>query len=100
MADALESGDKRLWCEVTSQEYAKLCVGTVYLVTEASEIWSESIWLTYELDAIWNSGLVTRIVEVRPEEIGAVYDTVGNARNVPQYSYRELLETIVSWMTD
>jgi len=99
MADALEAGEKRTWFQVTSREYAALCAGTVYLVTEAAPIWSESIWITHELPALRATGLVTQIVEVRPEEIGAAYDTPGQtARDIHHYPYRELPEgyTLIS----
>ncbi|KAJ7102803.1 hypothetical protein C8R44DRAFT_346966 [Mycena epipterygia] len=48
MADALESGLKRVWFQTTSEAFATLCQGSVYLVTEAEDIWQGSIWLTNE----------------------------------------------------
>jgi len=93
MADALEAGEKHTWFQVTSKEYATLCAGTVYLVTEAASIYSENVWIKDELPALRTSGLVTQIVEIRPEEIGPVYDSPGQTdRDIRHYPYRELAE--------
>jgi hypothetical protein len=66
MADALESGLKRVWFQTTSEAFASLCEGTVYLVAEQEEIWRGSIWLTNEVDALFRSGAITEILEVCP----------------------------------
>jgi len=93
MADALEAEQQHTWFQITSKEYATLCAGTVYLVTEAASIYSEEIWTTDEIPALRASGLVTQIVEIRPEEIGPVYDSPGQtARDIRHHPYRELAE--------
>ncbi|KAH8827555.1 hypothetical protein DL96DRAFT_1101592 [Flagelloscypha sp. PMI_526] len=89
MADALESGLKRPWFEATSAGYAHLCEGTVYLVCEEEEIWNQAIWMTHERDALWNSGRITRVVEIRPADIGRVYDGGGSSvSQIPHHPYR------------
>ncbi|KAJ7441930.1 hypothetical protein B0H11DRAFT_2348774 [Mycena galericulata] len=91
MASALSSGNLRNWFEDTSAAYADLCLGTVYLIVEAEpqQIWPQSIWLTHELPAIINGGLVTQIVEIRPEDVGtAANGGAGGTRYIRHYPYR------------
>ncbi|KAJ7860174.1 hypothetical protein B0H13DRAFT_2355705 [Mycena leptocephala] len=88
MADALESGLKRVWFQTTSEAFATLCQGSVYLVTEEEDIWQGSIWLTNEVNALFRSGAITEIVEVRPADIGQAYDHGGSVYQIPKIPYR------------
>ncbi|KAH8813378.1 hypothetical protein DL96DRAFT_1758744 [Flagelloscypha sp. PMI_526] len=87
--DAIDRNLERPWFEATSAAFAQLCSGLVYLVVEPEDIWDGAIWVTHELPAILNTGLVTEIVEVRPEDIGRAYE--GGATSVysiPMIPYR------------
>ncbi|KAH8827554.1 hypothetical protein DL96DRAFT_1599445 [Flagelloscypha sp. PMI_526] len=89
MADAMEAGLTRPWFQATSAGYANLCEGTVYLVVEEEEIWDQAIWMTHERDALWNSGRITQVVEIRPADIGRVYDGGGaSLSQIPHHPYR------------
>jgi hypothetical protein len=62
----------------------------VYLVTEEEDIWQGSIWLTNEVNALFRSGAITEIVEVRPADIGQAYDHGGSVYQIPKIPYRAL----------
>ncbi|KAJ7869984.1 hypothetical protein B0H13DRAFT_1049505 [Mycena leptocephala] len=90
MASAFDSGNLRNWFEDTSAAFARLCNGKLYLIVDAepADIWSGSIWLTHEYPAIVQTGTVTQITEIRPEDVGTAVANNGNTRYIRHYPYR------------
>ncbi|KAJ6488402.1 hypothetical protein DFH09DRAFT_379847 [Mycena vulgaris] len=89
MLSAELGGHLRDWFRLTSAEYARLCFGTVWLVIEEEpqEIWADSIWVTHEYPAILQARMVTRIVEVRPSDIGLAVSEF-DFRLIDEHNYR------------
>ncbi|KAH8801288.1 hypothetical protein DL96DRAFT_1775685 [Flagelloscypha sp. PMI_526] len=86
MVESLAVHREREWFTESSVAYAELCEGEVFLVVEAdpNAILPYSIW-NQEHEALLRTGRVTRIWEIRPEEIAHVLEHGGS---VPRHPYR------------
>ncbi|KAJ7653050.1 pectate lyase superfamily protein-domain-containing protein [Mycena rosella] len=90
MASAWTGGNLRTWFQDTSQAFAELCSGHLYLIVDAEpeEIWDQSIWITHEWPAVVATGLVTQVTEIRPEDVGRAVADNGRTRFIRFYPYR------------
>jgi hypothetical protein len=71
LAEAVAAKKMRPWFQLTSKQFALLCIGKVWLVVgPQQQIWDGAIWLTDEYPALVSlNGAAGPIVEVDPNEI-------------------------------
>ncbi|KAK7052591.1 glucan 1,3-beta-glucosidase [Favolaschia claudopus] len=90
MRSANVGGNRRNWFRLTSERFALLCEGEVFLIVEEqpATIWPDAIWVTHEEPAILRNGLVTRITEIRPSDIGVALASNNDTRWITPHNYR------------
>ncbi|KAF7337109.1 Glucan endo-alpha-glucosidase agn1 [Mycena venus] len=93
MPSALMAGELRKWFQVTSaaagggkSSYIIMPMPIPQLTF--SQIWDQSIWITDEWPELMRNPLVTQVVEVRPQDIGAAVAHNGDIRFIMEIPYR------------